>query len=95
MEKLLPGFQADFPQVKVARQLRPGRHPFLAGEFVNGKEWVIGVKNQSSAQVHAAAVHLQGSLGQKRVGNRTKAKHRSLQGTWASHALRPGGEQVA
>mmetsp|Transcript_2710 Transcript_2710/g.7462 ORF Transcript_2710/g.7462 Transcript_2710/m.7462 type:complete len:118 (+) Transcript_2710:1-354(+) len=87
VEELLPRFREAFPGVEVTEQLRPGRHPYLSGEYVNGKTRVVGVKNADAASIRAAAERLGTSLGMRKAPQgRRSTRHPSVQGPWAAEA---------
>lgn len=87
MEAKLPAFQRANPQLEVETVLSRGRHPHLQGLYRNGRDRVVGVKNQSADEVLEHATRLRNSTGRKvlKLRHRHVTKQPSIQGTWMAH----------
>jgi hypothetical protein len=62
---LLPSFRAANPQLAVENLVRPGRHPTVAGSYLNGTRRVVPVRNEPGSAVAAVASELRDSAGRK------------------------------
>lgn len=81
---LLPSFKSKNPQLEVTAECDRGQHPCLKGFYVNHRDRVVGVKNQTSKEILLQAMRLRSCLGRKVVKLRTRVitHFPSVQGTW-------------
>lgn len=84
IDSLLLAFKAKNPQLEVERQLERGCHPTLKGSYVNHRDRVVGIKNQSSEEILLQATRLRSCLGRKVIKLRTRVitHFPSVQGIW-------------
>ncbi|KAH6558210.1 hypothetical protein KP509_1Z073600 [Ceratopteris richardii] len=84
IERELPAFKEQNPQLEVETQLIRGKHPFLKGFYVNQKDRVVGVKNLESKEILLQATRLRSCLGRKvnKLKTRVLTHYPSVQGTW-------------
>ncbi|KAL4430376.1 hypothetical protein ABPG77_002182 [Micractinium sp. CCAP 211/92] len=86
VERILPQFQRDNPQLAVEAVVRRGRHPGLLAEYRNTTTRHVDVKNAPAEEVLRQAVYLRSSLGRKaslQVKQRTRSQMPSIQGPWS------------
>lgn len=58
-------FANKTPATEVVTELRPGRHPHIAGEYETGESKSIGVKNLTPSEIMDYAMTLRNSSGRK------------------------------
>ncbi|KAI5845371.1 thioredoxin-like protein [Tricharina praecox] len=61
----LPAFAKANPAIEITVSPRPHKHPIIRGEYINGREKVICVRNLEHNQVLAKAELLRNSSGLK------------------------------
>ncbi|KAL4419892.1 hypothetical protein ABPG75_006990 [Micractinium tetrahymenae] len=86
VERMLPQFQRDNPQLAVEAVVQRGRHPGLQAEYLNKTTRHVDVKNAPAEEVLRQAVYLRSSLGRKaslQVKQRTRSHMPSIQGQWS------------
>ncbi|XP_065830419.1 large ribosomal subunit protein mL43-like [Oscarella lobularis] len=84
LEKEVNEFIASSPEVAVYVRERPGRHPRLVGEFLNGNSRVVSTRNFDAKQIRKQVNALRDMSGEKSV-KLNKWWHTdkpSIQGTW-------------
>ncbi|XP_064392186.1 large ribosomal subunit protein mL43-like [Halichondria panicea] len=75
----------EAPHTAIYVRLRPGRHPRLVGEFLNGNSQVVPVPNLSSGEIKEHVWRLGSASGEK-VKKLKKYWHTdnpSIQGNWS------------
>lgn len=85
VEKVLPDFVKENPQLAVAQALHRGAHPYLKAEYANKTQRIVGVKNQEPEEILEHAFWLRGNAGRTtthRVKRRQITAKPSIQGGW-------------
>jgi large subunit ribosomal protein L43 len=84
---LLSQLTSTHPHVEFLISPRPGKHPVLKAQYVNGRQKAICVKNLAMEEVKAKCGLLLGSDGSKnkRVGGRkVVSSQESVRGVWSA-----------
>ena len=58
-------FANKTPAAEVVTELRPGKHPYIMGEYLTGSSKVIGVKNITPKEIMDYAMMLRNTSGRK------------------------------
>ncbi|KAJ8773736.1 hypothetical protein K2173_006386 [Erythroxylum novogranatense] len=89
MEKCLPTFKEQNPQLEVVNELIRGQHPHLKAFYRNKNERVVCIKNLSPEDILLHATRLRNAQGRKVVKLKTRhfTQHPSVQGTWTTATI--------
>ncbi|KJX95534.1 mitochondrial 54S ribosomal protein MRPL51 [Zymoseptoria brevis] len=81
----LAQFAAENPSIEVTVSPRPGKHPVIKGQYINGREKAICVRNLEPGQIVKKAVLLRDANGEKlkRVTKPVKSLNESVRGIWS------------
>eukprot|EP00475_Leptophrys_vorax_P042830 TRINITY_DN80710_c0_g1_i1.p1 TRINITY_DN80710_c0_g1~~TRINITY_DN80710_c0_g1_i1.p1 ORF type:complete len:131 (-),score=6.25 TRINITY_DN80710_c0_g1_i1:54-446(-) len=84
VEALLPQLISENPQLTVDTVVKRGHHPLLQAQYANGRERVVGVKNEDAETIMVQALRLRNSTGRKvvKLGKRQETNRPSIQGPW-------------
>lgn len=58
-------FANNTPAAEVATELRPGKHPYIMGDYITGEVKTIGIKNIEPREIMDYALMLRNSSGRK------------------------------
>lgn len=58
-------FAKSTPAAEIVTELRPGRHPYIMGDYETGESKAIGVKNISPTEIMDYAMMFRNSSGRK------------------------------
>ncbi|KAM0722219.1 hypothetical protein Q7P37_001660 [Cladosporium fusiforme] len=80
----LQAFAAANPQIEITVSPRPGRHPVLKGQYINGKEKAVCVRNMEPTEILDKALLLRSASGEKlkKVTKPVKSLNESVRGIW-------------
>jgi len=89
---LLPAFARQNPSIEIQVSPRPHSHPVIKGDYINGKQKAVCVRNLEMEQVLQKAELLRDSSGERNVRTREKvrSKNESVRGIWSPFH---GGQQ--
>jgi large subunit ribosomal protein L43 len=64
---------------------RPGKHPVIKGQYINGREKAVCVRNLEPGQIVEKALLLRDANGEKlkRVTKPVKSLNESVRGIWS------------
>ncbi|KAK4961264.1 39S ribosomal protein L51, mitochondrial [Elasticomyces elasticus] len=81
----LPLFAAQNPSIEISVSPRPGRHPVIKGQYINGREKAICVRNMEPTEVNKKAELLKTASGEKLRRDRrpVKSVNESVRGVWS------------
>ncbi|KAK0255990.1 39S ribosomal protein L51, mitochondrial [Friedmanniomyces endolithicus] len=81
----LPAFAAQNPSIEISVSPRPGRHPVIKGQYINGREKAICVRNMEATEVTKKAELLKTASGEKLRRDRKPVKsfNESVRGVWS------------
>ncbi|KAF8545027.1 thioredoxin-like protein [Trichophaea hybrida] len=81
----LPKFAKANPQIEITVSPRPHKHPIIRGEYINGREKVICVRNLEHNQILQKAELLRNSSGLKlrRVTKPVSSMNESVRGIFS------------
>jgi len=84
MKNLLPQFAKQNPGVELRISPRPNRHPVIIGQYMNGREKAICVRNLEMNQIMQKVLLLRNASGQKlkKVNKPVKSLNESVRGIW-------------
>ena len=83
-ENGIVSFARNNPTVEIRCQLRPGKHPYVRGEYLTGNSKQECVKNQPVSEIRKALERLNNSSGRKLVKFEKPVitQTPSVQGVW-------------
>ncbi|KAK9471506.1 mitochondrial 54S ribosomal protein mL43 [Dipodascopsis tothii] len=96
LNKSLQEFAAANKNVEVKVQVKAG-HPIIRGEYINGREKVICVRNMTPHEIGTKATIVKDSSGNKmrRMKNPVASNNPSVRGIWSPfHILAPFRHRV-
>jgi len=87
IQKGLPKFARENPQIEITVSPRPHRHPVVKGHYINGREKAICVRNMTTDMVLEKATLLRDASGDKlkRVTKPVTSVNESVRGIWSPY----------
>ncbi|KAK3067452.1 39S ribosomal protein L51, mitochondrial [Teratosphaeriaceae sp. CCFEE 6253] len=81
----LPAFARQNPSIEICVSPRPGRHPVIKGQYINGREKAICVRNMEPTEVTKKAELLKAASGEKlrRERRPVRSVNESVRGVWS------------
>ena len=83
----LPEFARENPQIEVRVSPRPGKHPVIKGQYINGREKAICVRNMEPSEILKKATILKDASGEKlkRTKKPVTSLNESVRGIWSPY----------
>ncbi|KAL9105359.1 MAG: hypothetical protein Q9227_009447 [Pyrenula ochraceoflavens] len=81
-------FSKANPQIEILVSPRPRRHPVIKGQYINGQEKAICVKNLEAKEILQKARYLSeasGELAKKIRGKNVVSTNESVRGIWSPY----------
>ncbi|KAJ2960458.1 hypothetical protein NQZ79_g4191 [Umbelopsis isabellina] len=92
LKKDLVEFAKANPQIEIVVEPRPAHHPIIRGEYLNGRDKVICVRNMENSEIKRKVQLLRDSSGSK-LKNLTKkpviSTTESVRGIWSPFHTNP------
>ncbi|KAK0623128.1 thioredoxin-like protein [Immersiella caudata] len=87
IKTLLPQFAAAHPQIEIVVSPRPRKHPVIVGQYINGRERNVCVKNMEPLRILQRAKYLRDASGEKvkRVNKPVQSINESVRGVWSPY----------
>jgi len=87
IKTLLPKFAAAHPQIEIVVSPRPRKHPVIVGQYINGRERNVCVKNMEPLEILQRAKYLRDASGEKvkRVNKPVQSINESVRGVWSPY----------
>ncbi|KAJ5918976.1 54S ribosomal protein L51 [Penicillium verhagenii] len=87
LTQTLPQFARENPQIELRVSPRPGKHPVIKGQYINGREKAICVRNLEPFEVLKKAMILKDASGEKlkRVKKPVTSITESVRGIWSPY----------
>ncbi|ORY86162.1 thioredoxin-like protein [Protomyces lactucae-debilis] len=88
LQRDLAKFASAHPQIEFVIAKRPHRHPILRGEYINGREKVICVRNLKSSEILSKLNLLRDASGAKlkKFKHPVESTNESVRGVWSPFA---------
>ena len=82
-------FAEEHPQLQIRSELRPGKHPYLVGNYVDGNEKVADLKNKYDSDLFFQMERMVNTSSRKmtKVTVPVKSTRASVQGVWQPGVL--------
>lgn len=87
LTQTLPNFARENPQIELRVAPRPGKHPVIKGQYVNGREKAICVRNLEPIDILKKAMILKDASGDKlkRTKKPVTSINESVRGIWSPY----------
>lgn len=87
LTQTLPNFARENPQIELRVAPRPGKHPVIKGQYVNGREKAICVRNLEPIDILKKAMILKDASGDKlkRSKKPVTSINESVRGIWSPY----------
>lgn len=87
LEKTLPAFARENPQIEIRVSPRPQKHPLIKGLYINGREKPVCVRNLEPSEILKKANLLKEASGEKlkRVKKPVTSLNESVRGIWSPY----------
>ncbi|CAG7946953.1 unnamed protein product [Penicillium nalgiovense] len=87
LEKTLPTFARENPQIEIRVSPRPQKHPLIKGLYINGREKPVCVRNMEPHEILKKANLLKEASGEKlkRVKKPITSLNESVRGIWSPY----------
>lgn len=87
LEKTLPAFARENPQIEIRVSPRPQKHPLIKGLYINGREKPVCVRNLEPHEILKKANLLKEASGEKlkRVKKPVTSLNESVRGIWSPY----------
>lgn len=87
IQKRLPQFARENPQIEITVSPRPHRHPVIRGHYVNGRQKAVCVRNMTIDSIMERAKLLRDASGEKlkRVNKPVTSVNESVRGIWSPY----------
>jgi large subunit ribosomal protein L43 len=87
IQKGLPKFARENPQIEITVSPRPHRHPVVKGHYINGREKAVCVRNMTTDVILEKATLLRDASGDKlkRVTKPVASVNESVRGIWSPY----------
>ncbi|KAJ5635978.1 54S ribosomal protein L51 [Penicillium longicatenatum] len=87
LTQTLPNFARENPQIELRVAPRPGKHPVIKGQYVNGREKAICVRNLEPIDILKKAMILKDASGEKlkRTKKPVTSINESVRGIWSPY----------
>jgi large subunit ribosomal protein L43 len=87
LEKTLPTFARENPQIEIRVSPRPQKHPLIKGLYINGREKPVCVRNMEPHEILKKANLLKEASGEKlkRVKKPVTSLNESVRGIWSPY----------
>jgi len=85
LRSALPQFARQNPQVEISVSPRPRKHPVIRGQYINGREKAICVRNMEPTQILQKAMLLRDASGEKlkKMNKPVRSLNESVRGIWS------------
>lgn len=87
LTETLPNFARENPQIEVRVSPRPAKHPVIKGQYINGREKAICVRNMEPGEILKKAMILKEASGEKlkRTKKPVTSLNESVRGIWSPY----------
>lgn len=87
IQRGLPKFARENPQIEITVSPRPHKHPLIKGHYINGREKAVCVRNLNPDNIMSKATLLRDASGEKlkRVNKPVTSVNESVRGIWSPY----------
>lgn len=87
LTQTLPTFARENPQIEIRVSPRPSKHPVIKGQYINGREKAICVRNLEPGEILNKTMILKEASGekQKRTTKPVMSMNESVRGVWSPY----------